>query len=102
MEQPKRWEQILMHLYNFPEKGNGYDMPFETTQDGIAECVGISRGHASLELKRMTSKHLITFDMRHPKHDGQTGRLRRCYNLNNDGREMARSVIEKYNGFGRE
>ena len=45
-----RQEQILIHLYGHLGSGNSYEMPYETTQDGIADAIGISRGQVSIEI----------------------------------------------------
>lgn len=93
-----RQEQVLMHLYRFKECENTYEMPFGTTQDGIAESVGISRGHASLTLKNLMGKGLIRCEMKHPSlNGGRQSRSRRCYTLNHDGRLAAKDVFAKCN-----
>ncbi len=48
-----RQEQVLMHLYRQYGNENEFEMPFETTQDGIAEAIGISRSQVSAEIKKL-------------------------------------------------
>jgi len=57
-------------------------MPYQTTQDGIAEAIGISRGQASIEMKRLESKGLVTHLQRHAFTDKYRSRANRmCYRL---------------------
>ena len=46
-------ERILLHLSKFSavQPGQEYNVPFDLTQDGIAVVAGITRAHASLDLK---------------------------------------------------
>ena len=48
-------ERALLHLSRFPNMNPSelYNIPFDLTQDGIASVLGISRAHASLELKKL-------------------------------------------------
>ncbi|MDR0887949.1 MAG: hypothetical protein LBM39_02040 [Candidatus Methanoplasma sp.] len=48
-------ERALLHLSRFPEVGPEklFNVPFDLTQDGVASVLGISRAHASLELKKL-------------------------------------------------
>ena len=55
-----RQEHILIHLYGQIGYGNSYEMPYRTTQDGIAEAVGISRGQVSVEIRRLEDKGFTT------------------------------------------
>ena len=54
-----RQEQILIHLYGLRKYGNAYEMPYATTQDGIAEAIGISRGQVSIEIKKLEEKGYV-------------------------------------------
>ena len=77
-----RQEQIMLHLYRQLEKGNEYEMPYQTTQNGIADAIGISRGHVSLEMKKLETKGLVTHLQRHAYTDKHRCRARRmCYKL---------------------
>lgn len=76
-------EQILLHLYGQLVYGNTYEMPYETTQNGIADAVGISRGHVSIEMKKLETKGLVYRLERHVRKDGIVRRNNsRCYRLN--------------------
>ena len=92
-----RQEQILVHLYGLLKQGNEYEMPYLTTQDGIAEAIGISRGQVSIEMKRLESKGLVTHLQRHAFTDRCRSRPHRmCYRLAMPGiRAVQNGLLEK-------
>jgi DNA-binding MarR family transcriptional regulator len=91
-----RQEQVLMHLYRQYGNENEFEMPFETTQDGIAEAIGMGRAHVSIELKRLEEKGLVYHLRRHAYRDGCLNRqLRKCYKLNPTGVRMACKLLEE-------
>lgn len=51
----------MLHLYKYREYniGSGLEAPFEITQDGIGEALGISRSYASLIVGRMGRDGLL-------------------------------------------
>lgn len=55
-------ERILLHLANFTNisPGQEFNVPFDLTQDGIAMVTGITRSHASLDLKRLGEIGMVT------------------------------------------
>ncbi|MDY0236625.1 MAG: winged helix DNA-binding protein [Gudongella sp.] len=77
-----RGEQTLMELRKLWMEGNGFEMPFGSTQDGIAENVGITRGHMSLVLKDLEEKGYVKYIMAHA---GRGKARRRCYILTPKG-----------------
>ena len=94
-----RQEQVLMHLYELYGVGDDYEMPYGTTQDGIAEAVGIRRSQVSLELKRLEAKGLVYHLRRHAYREGCLNRQhRKCYKLNVYGRAIARCILESSEG----
>jgi DNA-binding transcriptional ArsR family regulator len=53
-------ERILLHLSRFPQTpADTFNIPFDLTQDGIATVLGISRAHASLELKKLKEMGMV-------------------------------------------
>lgn len=62
MDRITQSERVLMHLHSFRHlnPSEKYGVPFDITQDGIGESVGISRSHASLILGRMSKDGLVT------------------------------------------
>ncbi len=78
-----RQEQILIHLYGQLGFGNTYEMPYETTQDGIAEAIGISRSHVAIEIKKLEEKGFVYHLQRHAVASPKRTRAHRmCYRLN--------------------
>jgi DNA-binding MarR family transcriptional regulator len=90
-----RQEQIMLHLYGRIDRGNEYEMPYQTTQDGIAEAVGISRGHVSIEMKKLEEKGLVTHLQRHAYTDRHRSRTNRfCYKLETLGILTVKGMLE--------
>lgn len=90
-----RQEQIMIHLYRQPWKEDGYTMPYQTTQDGIAEAIGISRGQVSLEIKKLETKGLVTYVLKHACTDDHESRARRrCYMLETPGIRKAQELVK--------
>ena len=58
-------ERILVHLSWYLRFSDAFECPRETTQDGIAEGLGISRAHAALELKRLKTSAKVEERMAH-------------------------------------
>ena len=52
-------EKICTHLLKFHHRRNEYILPGSISQSGIAESVGIQRGHASVALISLKNKNLI-------------------------------------------
>ena len=53
------WINILKHLGKHTKEGLDFIGPYELTQNGIAESVGISRAHVSMILTDRMDKSLI-------------------------------------------
>lgn len=81
---------ILMHLLKYVGKDNGKDMPFETTQDGIAIALGMTRGHVSIVLGKLMNEGLVRAESRH----AGTVRLRMCYRLTSVGIIETRKIVK--------
>ena len=91
-----RQEQIMMHLYRYIGTENKYAMHFATTQDGIAEALGISRGHASIVLKNLERKELVEHELKHPYGGEKSSRFtRRCYKLKTAGILATQDLFRK-------
>ena len=59
-------DAVVLHLYKYAERPiDVYNMPLDTTQDGIATALGISRAHACFELKKLTEKGWVGFIAAH-------------------------------------
>lgn len=46
-------ERILLHVSQYQKLKESYDVPFDVSQDGIAQALVISRAHAAVELKKL-------------------------------------------------
>ncbi len=92
-------ERILLHLSEFSEVSPEeiYNVPFDLTQDGIASLAGISRAHASLELKKMEEALLVGNWLAHVKGSGSK---RRAYYLLEQGLADVIGVKEKIKSAG--
>ena len=94
-----RQEQIMIHLYGVTGKENEYEMPYQTTQDGIAEAIGISRGQVSIEMKKLENKGLVTHLQRHAYTDRYRSRAHRmCYKLEALGILTVKGLLEASKG----
>jgi len=82
-------ERILVHLTGFLRFLDAYECPAETTQDGIADALRISRAHAALELKRLKDSGRVEERMSHVA--GARTR-RKVYFLLPAGQEIARRM----------
>ena len=62
-------ERILLHLARYSNvlPGQIYNVPFDLTQDGIAMVVGITRAHASIDLKKLGETGLVMNWLAHQK-----------------------------------
>lgn len=88
-------EKILLHLYGQIGFGNSYEMPYKTSQPGIADAIGITRSHVSIEMKKLETKGLVFHLNRHVKRDGSVnGNSVRCYRLNALGIAYTRDLME--------
>ncbi len=87
-------ERLLLHLSRFPEQGPDeiYNVPFDLTQDGIASVLGISRAHASLELKKLREAGRATEWLAHIR---SAGVKRKAYCLLPEGMRDASSLRER-------
>src|SRR5437867_803354 len=82
-------ERILVQLSWYLRFSDAFECPRETTQDGIAEALGISRAHAALELKRLKASARVEERMAHVA-GGRT--RRKVYFLTSSGAAAARAL----------
>jgi len=92
-------ERALLHLNRFPNitPSEVFNVPFDLTQDGIASVLGISRAHASLELKKLKELGKIDDWQAHIKGSGSK---RRVYYILPDGVADAAALIKKLEKSG--
>lgn len=89
----RRWEQILLHLSDYDgipfREGT---LPFALTQQGIGLSLGISRSQASIILKNMESKGMISSENHHVK-DARC--MVKCYFIENPVRSELDRIHEE-------
>ena len=92
-------DRLILHLYTYrsvnPE--DYFNIPWELTQDGISSSLGISRAHASIELKRQKEKGTITETLVRIK----GGKVRRyAYSLTEKGLKTAMDLEDRVKAAG--
>ena len=92
-------QRILLHLARFPGyfPGDDYTIPFDLTQDGIASVVGITRAHASIDLKKLSETGYVIGWQAHLK--GSRSK-RYVYALQPKGTAEAESLREEIENAG--
>ncbi|MDR3282949.1 MAG: hypothetical protein LBS92_04995, partial [Candidatus Methanoplasma sp.] len=92
-------ERAVLHLSRFPEMGpkDIFNVPFDLTQDGIASVLGISRAHASLELKKLKETGKICDWQAHVRGGNSK---RRAYCLLPDGFADAETLRKRIESSG--
>ncbi|MDR2846576.1 MAG: tetratricopeptide repeat protein [Candidatus Methanoplasma sp.] len=92
-------ERALLHLSRFPEMTPNeiFNVPFDLTQDGIASVLGISRAHASLELKKLKEGGKVDDWLAHIRGSGSK---RKAYYLLSDGATEAVLLRRRFESSG--
>ncbi|MDR1404335.1 MAG: hypothetical protein LBJ20_02035 [Candidatus Methanoplasma sp.] len=92
-------ERALLHLSRFPAMNPNemFNVPFDLTQDGIASVLGISRAHASLELKKLKETNKVDDWLAHIK---GAGAKRKAYYLLPDGVSEAEMLRQRFESTG--
>lgn len=85
-------KKVIRHLLAQAGRGDDYEMPYETTRDGIAEAVGITPQRASGCMGRMVAMGHAECLLRHPSGTDGSTRKRKCYRLTPIGLEIARRL----------
>jgi DNA-binding MarR family transcriptional regulator len=52
-------DRILAHLANFPQYEVGHQVPFQVSQIGIADAIGIKQKHLSQNIRPMIAEGLV-------------------------------------------
>ena len=92
-------ERTILHLNRFPNMNPNeiFNVPFDLTQDGIASVLGISRAHASLELKKLKENGKVDDWLAHIK---GAGSKRKAYYLLSDGVAEAELLKKRFESSG--
>ena len=82
-------EKICTHLLKFHHRRNEYVLPGSISQSGIAESVGIQRGHASVALISLKNKNLIDEKISRVR---ESSRRKKVYFLTEQGIDEAMKI----------
>jgi tetratricopeptide (TPR) repeat protein len=82
-------ERITLHLSQHQKFKDSYDVPFDVSQDGIAQALLISRAHAAVELKKLKESGEVQERLAHIKRGKNK---RKVYFLTTTGEEKAEKI----------
>jgi hypothetical protein len=82
-------DKILLNISQFDKLCNEIEIPYELTQDGLADSIGISRGHAAISVNDLMKKGFIEDRLAHIKN---APRQRKVYFLTQEGRYYSRRI----------
>ena len=86
-------DRVMLHMSRFAGiPFDEYNMPYELTEDGIGTCIGKSRAHVSIEMKRLSERGLVRWMNAHV--NGSSKR-RKTFYLTVEGLQMLDSIREK-------
>ena len=88
-------ERVLIHLYSYRhlDESERHGVPFDITQDGVGESVGISRSHASLILGKMERNGLVSSRQASVDSAPVGTTLRKVYHLTRQGLDECESLM---------
>ena len=82
-------ERILLHISQHQKLKDCYDVPFDVSQDGIAQALLISRAHAAVELKKLKEANEVQERLAHIR---KGKNKRKVYFLTTAGEEKAAKI----------
>jgi len=82
-------EKILVHLFNYYGKNEGYTLPVAITQEGIADKVGLKQNTVSYAVRTLVDEGLVEEQTRRIKNKKQK---RKAYFLTEEGVDQAKRV----------
>jgi tetratricopeptide (TPR) repeat protein len=82
-------ERIVLHISQHQKLKDCYDVPFDVSQDGIAQALLISRAHAAVELKKLKEVGEVEERLAHIK---KGKNKRKVYFLTNAGEEKSAKI----------
>lgn len=85
-------ERVLLHLAQFFYNAEDYESPRETSQEGIAEAVGVSFTHVPRAVESLRKKDLLT---EHKMHTPGSDRKRKTYLLSHSGYQRADEIKDQ-------
>ncbi len=84
-------ERIMLHISQHQKLKESYDVPFDVSQDGIAQALLISRAHAAVELKKLKESGDVQEKLAHIK---KGKNKRKVYFLTSSGEEKCSRIRE--------
>ena len=85
-------ERIILHLNEFSKYVEHIEVPFDLTQEGIADAVGVVRSAIPRAMKKLITKNSINEKLAHVK---GLSRRRKVYYLTTEGIMNAIDIKEK-------
>ena len=86
-------DRVMLHMSRFGGiQFDEFGMPYELTEDGIGSCIGKSRAHVSIELKRLQEKGLVEW---RNAHVNGVSKMRKTFTLTVSGYAMLDSIKQK-------
>jgi tetratricopeptide (TPR) repeat protein len=82
-------ERIVLHISQHQKFNDSYDVPFDVSQDGIAQALLISRAHAAVELKKLKESSEVQERLAHIK---KGKNKRKVYFLTSAGEEKSAKI----------
>jgi tetratricopeptide (TPR) repeat protein len=82
-------ERIVLHISQHQKFKDCYDVPFDVSQDGIAQALLISRAHAAVELKKLKESGEVQERLAHIK---KGKNKRKVYFLTTIGEEKSAKI----------
>ena len=93
MTQPEK-VLVLLYRYRTVDPSVKYSAPYEITQNGIGEVLGISRSHVSVILGKLEKEHLVESFMATLDSVPRGTRCRKVYQLTRDGESRCRGIFD--------
>ncbi len=85
-------EKVIVHILDYYGKEDGYSLPVEITQEGIADCVGLKQNTVSYAVRKLVEDDLMREETRRIKGKKQK---RKAYFLTDSGIKKAKDIKEK-------
>lgn len=86
-------DRVMLHMGRFEGiQFDQYGMPYELTEAGIGSCIGKSRAHVSIELKKLQERDLVRWENAHV--NGSSKKMKTFY-LTLKGQMMLGTLRDK-------
>ena len=86
-------DRVMLHMGRFEGiQFDQYGMPYELTESGIGSCIGKTRAHVSIELKKLYERDLVDWKNAHVN---GSSKMRKTFFLTLKGRMMLGDLRDK-------